>query len=263
MNKQKVAIVTGGSQGIGKAIVKRLIDDGFKVAIAALDNDALHNSVKQFKNDSADVIGIPLNVVNRQQVFDAVDQTVKEFGDLTVMVNNAGVGPATPIDTITPEQFEKSFDINVAGTLWGIQAAHQAFKKLGHGVKIINASSQAGVVGNPNMAIYSGTKFAVRGLTQSAARDLAADHITVNAYAPGVVDTQMMSEVYHQVATAAGKDDEWAKKAVLHVEGWDQVALGRLSTPKDVAKVVGFLAGPDSDYITGQTIIVDGGMQFQ
>lgn len=263
MEKQpKVALVTGGSQGIGKAITKRLIKDGFAVAIVALKNDTLTKTVEEFRNNGDEVIAIPADVSDRDQVFAATETTIKQLGDLNVVVNNAGVGPATPIDTITPDQFHKVFDINVAGNLWGIQAAHQAFKKLGHGGKIINAASQAGIVGNPNMTLYSSSKFAVRGITQVAARDLAKDKITVNAYAPGVVDTPMMQNVYDGIAKQAGKDTGWAKKVVLHTEGWDNVALGRLSKPEDVAKAVSFLAGPDSDYITGQTIIVDGGMVF-
>lgn len=177
--------------------------------------------------------------------------------ELDVLVNNAGLGPTTPIDTITPEQFDKVYHVNVGGVLWGIQAATEAFKKLGHGGKIINATSQAGVVGNPNLALYSGTKFAVRGITQVAARDLADFGITVNAYAPGIVRTPMMMDIAHEVGQNAGKDDEWGMQQFAK-----DITLKRLSEPEDVAAAVSFLAGPDSNYVTGQTIIVDGGMQF-
>ncbi len=107
------------------------------------------------------------------------------------MVNNAGLGPTTPIDTITEEQFKTVYGVNVAGVLWGIQAAHEQFKKFNHG-EIINATSQAGVEGNPGLSLYCSTKFAVRGLTQVAAQDLASEGITVNAFAPGIVQTPMM-----------------------------------------------------------------------
>ena len=123
--------------------------------------------------------------------------------------------------------------------------------------KIINATSQAGVVDNPNLTLYSGTKFAVRGITQVTARDLAPEGITVNAYAPGIVKTPMMFDIAHQVGKNAGKSDEWGMQTFSK-----DIALGRLSEPEDVAAAVSFLAGPDSDYITGQTIEVDGGMQF-
>ena len=191
-------------------------------------------------------------------MFKAVSQVSDQLGGFDVLVNNAGLGPTTPIETITPEQFDKVYHVNVAGPLWGIQAAVPQFEKLNHGGKIINATSQAGVVGNPNLALYSGTKFAVRGFTQVAARDLADKGITVNAYAPGIVKTPMMMDIAHQVGQNAGKDDEWGMQQFAK-----DITLKRLSEPEDVAAAVAFLAGPDSNYVTGQTIIVDGGMQFQ
>lgn len=181
---------------------------------------------------------------------------------MDVLINNAGFGPTTPIDTITPELFDKLYHVNVAGDIWGIQAASKYFKTKNRKKdeiigKIINATSQAGVVGNPNLLLYSSSKFAVRGLTEVAARDLAKSGITVNCYAPGIVKTPMMFDIAHRVGKNAGKDDEWGMKQFSK-----NIALGRLSKPEDVANVVAFLAGSDSDYITGQTIEVDGGMQF-
>lgn len=197
------------------------------------------------------------DVSDRDQVVAALEAVVEKFGDLNVVVNNAGIAPTTPIETITPEQFHQVYNINVCGVLWGTQAATALFRKLGHGGKIINATSQAGVVGNPNLMLYSSSKFAVRGMTQIAARDLAEEGITVNAYAPGIVKTPMMFDIAHQVGKNAGKDDEWGMQTFAK-----DIAMKRLSEPEDVANVVSFLAGPDSNYITGQTIIVDGGMQF-
>ena len=119
-------------------------------------------------------------------------------------MNNAGVAPTTPLDTITEEQFTRTFAINVGGVIWGAQAAQAQFKALPWR-KIINATSQAGVVGNPNLTVYGGTKFAVRGITQTLARDLADSGITVNAYAPGIVKTPMMFDIAHEVGKNAGK----------------------------------------------------------
>ncbi len=113
-------------------------------------------------------------------------------------------------------------------------------------------------MGNPNLMLYSSSKFAVRGMTQIAARDLADYGITVNAYAPGIVKTPMMMDIAHQVGANAGKDDEWGMQTFSK-----DIALKRLSEPEDVSAVVSFLASDDANYITGQTIIVDGGMQFQ
>lgn len=251
----KVAVVTGAGQGIGFAIAKRLHKDGFKVAIVDYNEETAQKAAEQIGETA---IAIRADVSDREQVISALDAVVEKFGDLDVMVNNAGIAPTTPIDTITPELFHKVYEINVGGVLWGTQTAAAVFRKLGHGGKIINATSQAGVVGNRNLMLYSSSKFAVRGMTQIAARDLAKEGITVNAYAPGIVKTPMMFDIAHQVGKNAGKDDEWGMQTFTK-----NIALRRLSEPEDVANVVSFLSGSDSNYITGQTIIVDGGMQFQ
>lgn len=256
-NKTKVALVTGAGQGIGAAIATRLANDGFAVAVADMNTETANKVAEKINSNGGRALPIVVNVAERDNAFEAVRTTIQELGGLDVLVNNAGLGPTTPIDTTTPEQFDKVYHVNVGGVLWGIQAATEAFKKLGHGGKIINATSQAGVVGNPNLALYSGTKFAVRGITQVAARDLADFGITVNAYAPGIVRTPMMMDIAHEVGQNAGKDDEWGMQQFAK-----DITLKRLSEPEDVAAAVSFLAGPDSNYVTGQTIIVDGGMQF-
>jgi len=252
-----VAMVTGGGQGIGEAISKRLASDGFAVAIADLNLDNANKVASAIEADGGKAVAVKTDVSDRDSVFAAVKEASEKLGGFDVIVNNAGLGPTTPIDTITQEQFDTVYHVNVGGVLWGIQAAHAKFKELGHGGKIISATSQAGVVGNPNLALYSGTKFAIRGVTQVAARDLAAEGITVNAYAPGIVKTPMMFDIAHKVGQNAGKDDEWGMQTFAK-----DITLGRLSEPEDVANGVAFLAGPDSNYITGQTLEVDGGMQF-
>ncbi|WP_435236020.1 (S)-acetoin forming diacetyl reductase [Psychromonas sp. PT13] len=256
-NTTKVAMVTGGGQGIGEAICKRLAKDGFAVSVTDLNYENAQKVASDINNNGGKAIAVRVDVADRESVFAAVEETSTKLDEFNVIVNNAGVGPTTPIDTITPEQFDKVYRINVSGVLWGIQAAHKKFKALGHGGKIINATSQAGVVGNPDLALYSGTKFAVRGITQVAARDLAKEGITANAYAPGIVKTPMMFGIAHEVGQQAGESDEWGMQTFAK-----SIALGRLSETEDVAAVVSFLAGPDSNYVTGQTLIVDGGMQF-
>jgi meso-butanediol dehydrogenase/(S,S)-butanediol dehydrogenase/diacetyl reductase len=253
----KVALVTGGGQGIGQAIVERLFADGFKVAIADLNMETAGKVAEKLGGKEAGVITVEANVADRDSVFAAVEKTVADLGGFDVIVNNAGIAPQSPIEEITPELVEKIFSINVNSVIWGTQAAVKAFKELGHGGKIISAASQAGHIGNPGIALYSATKFAVRGFTQTAARDLAKDGITVNTYAPGIVKTPLMADLAKKTADSAGQPEEW---------GWKQftqgITLDRLSEPEDVANVVGFLAGKDSDYITGQSILVDGGMVF-
>lgn len=255
---QEVAFVTGAAQGIGEAIARRLATDGFAVAVADMNADKAREVADTIVQSGGRAVAVTLDVSNRLEVRAAVQKSANQLGDFNVIVNNAGLGPTTPIDSITPELFDKVYHVNVAGTIWGIQAAVEQFRDRHHGGKIINATSQAGVVGNPNLMLYSSTKFAIRGLTQVAARDLAPEGITANAYAPGIVKTPMMMDIAHQVGKNAGKDDAWGMSTFS-----DGIALGRLSEPSDVAKAVSFLAGHDSDYITGQTLIVDGGMQFQ
>lgn len=253
----KVALITGGGQGIGQAVAERLHADGFKVAIADLNIETARKVAEKLGGRKGGAIALKVNVADRDSVFAAVDQAVSELGGFDVIVNNAGIAPTSPIEDITPESIEKLFSINFNGVVWGTQAATKAFRKLGHGGKIISAASQAGHVGNPGIALYSATKFAVRGFTQSAARDLAKYGITVNTYAPGIVKTPLMEDLAKKTAAEAGQPEAW---------GWEQytkgITLGRLSESADVAAVVSFLSGPDSNYITGQSILVDGGMVF-
>lgn len=256
---KKVAFITGAGQGIGEAISYRLATDGFHVAVADFNLETATEVAKALNSKFGDNTAIPIkvDVSDREGVMQAVDEAVAHFGDLHVVINNAGLGPQTPIETFTYEDYRKVYDVNVGGTYWGIQAAVKSFKKLGHGGKIINASSQAGHVGNPGLAVYGGTKFAIRGITQTAAKDLAPLGITVNAFCPGIVKTPMMMGIAEQTGKEAGKDTEWGLKQFSQ-----NITLGRLSEPSDVAACVSYLAGNDSDYMTGQALIIDGGMVF-
>ena len=254
---KKVALVTGAGQGIGKAIALRLVQDGFAVAIADYNDATAQAVADEITQHGGQALAVKVDVSKRDQVFAAVEQARKGLGGFDVIVNNAGVAPSTPIEEIREDVIDKVYNINVKGVIWGIQAAVDAFKKEGHGGKIINACSQAGHVGNPELAVYSSSKFAVRGLTQTAARDLAHLGITVNGYCPGIGKTPMWAEIDRQVSEAAGKPlgygtQEFAKR----------ITLGRLSEPEDVAACVSYLAGPDSNYMTGQSLQIDGGMVF-
>ncbi|MDJ0035469.1 (S)-acetoin forming diacetyl reductase [Pantoea allii] len=255
--KKRVALVTGAGQGIGEAIALRLAKDGFAVAVADFNIETASRVAEKIEKEGSRALAIKVDVSKRDQVFHAVEEARRVLGDFNVIVNNAGVAPSTPIDEITEDVIDKVYNVNVKGVIWGIQAAVKAFASEGHGGKIINACSQAGHVGNPELAVYSSSKFAVRGLTQTAARDLAPAGITVNGFCPGIVNTPMWAEIDRQISEAAGKPvgygtQEFAKR----------ITLGRLSEPEDVAACVAFLAGPDSDYITGQSLLVDGGMVF-
>jgi len=263
MAEAKTAIVTGAGRGIGRAIALRLARDGFKIGALDFNLAAAEETAHLIAARGGKAAAVKADVSEREQVIAAVNKIAGKFGRLDVMVNNAGLAAQTPIEDITPEIYRKIFDVNVGGTYWGMQAALPHFKKrkpakagdiIG---KIINASSQAGQVGNPNLAVYSATKFAVRGITQTAARDLAHLGITVNAYCPGIVRTPMMEELAQKTADENHQTLEW---------GWQywakHIALGLISEPEDVAACVSYLAGPDSDYMTGQALIIDGGMVF-
>src|SRR5271166_6449220 len=229
ISQHKVAIVTGAGQGIGRAIAIRLAQDGFAIGCLDFNADTAKESATQIASGGGEALAVKVDVSHRDQVFQAVDEVVARFGRLDVMINNAGLGPTTPIEDITPEIYRKVFDVNVGGTFWGIQAAVKHFKarkatKKGEVVgKIISASSQAGQVGNPDLAVYGATKFAIRGITQTAAKDLAALGITVNAYCPGIVRTPMMEDIARKVADENGKSVEWG------LEQWAKsVLLGRM-----------------------------------
>ncbi|MGF7444350.1 (S)-acetoin forming diacetyl reductase [Klebsiella michiganensis] len=254
---KKVALVTGAGQGIGKAIALRLVKDGFAVAIADYNDATAQAVADEINRGGGQALAVKVDVSKRDQVFAAVEQARKGLGGFDVIVNHAGVAPSTPIEEIREDVIDKVYNINVKGVIWGIQAAVEAFKKEGHGGKIINACSQAGHVGNPELAVYCSSKFAVRGLTQTAARDLAHLGMTVNGYCPGIVKTPMWAEIDRQVSEAAGKPLGYGTQ-----EFAERITLGRLSEPEDVAACVSYLAGPDSDYMTGQSLLIDGGMVF-
>lgn len=255
--KNKVAFVTGAGQGIGAAIALRLAKDGFAVAVADYNVDTAQQVAEAITRTGGKAVALQVDVAQRDRVFEAVEKARRALGGFDVIVNNAGVAPSTPVADITEEVVDKVYNVNVKGVIWGMQAAIQAFAAEGHGGKIINACSQAGHVGNPELAVYSSSKFAVRGLTQTAAKDLAASGITVNAFCPGIVKTPMWEAIDKQISDAAGEPAGYGTR-----EFAKRITLGRLSEPEDVAACVSFLAGPDSDYMTGQSLLIDGGMVF-
>jgi meso-butanediol dehydrogenase/(S,S)-butanediol dehydrogenase/diacetyl reductase len=198
------------------------------------------------------------DVSRRDEIYAAIDHAEKELGGFDIMINNAGIAQVLALAEVTPEDLDKVLRINVAGVLWGIQAAAKKFKQRKQKGKIISASSIAGHEGYAMLGVYCASKFAVRALTQAAAKEYAGDGITVNAYGPGVVGTDMWVEIDKRFAEVTGaKVGETYKK---FIEG---IALGRAETPEDVAGFVAYLAGPDSDYMTGQTPLIDGGMVYR
>ncbi len=254
----KVAVVTGSGQGIGRAIALRLAKDGFNVALVDVKLDKITAVAKEVAAIGRQATTITADVSQRDEVYAAIDKAEKDLGGFDVMVNNAGIAQVNALADVTPEEVEKIFKINVQGALWGIQAAAKKFIARGQKGKIISASSIAGHEGYAMLGIYSATKFAVRALTQAAAKEYASKGITVNAYCPGVVGTDMWVEIDKRFSETTGAQlGETYKKFV------GGIALGRAETPEDVANLVSFLSSPDSDYITGQAILTDGGMVYR
>src|SRR5450432_3809780 len=252
----KVAIVTGGAQGIGEAIASRLVQEGAKVAIADLNGAKAKAVADELNRSGANAIGISVDVANRAQVQTAIGETVKSFGRLDICFNNAGFNKPLPFMDVDENNFNAIMRVNAWGVLVGIQEAARQMMARGGGGKIINTASIAGRQGYAEFAPYCASKASVISLTQAAAREFGKHKITVNAFAPGVVVTPLWD----------GLEQDMIDKGVIKQKGEfiesfsSSIILGFTSKPKDLAGITAFLASSDSDYITGQVIMSDGGM---
>jgi meso-butanediol dehydrogenase / (S,S)-butanediol dehydrogenase / diacetyl reductase len=243
----KVAIVTGGANGIGEAIVNAFLDCGAKVTIV----DLLPSN-----NESTEsTLYVQADVSNPEQVEAMVENTVNYFGRVDILVNNAGISTMDYFVDIKETDWDKTMDVNAKGVYLCTQAVAKVLKAQGEGGKIINLASQAGKNGYRLMGSYVASKHAVLGLTKVAAIELAKDQINVNAVCPGIVETNMKHterEIGGQLRGLAAED--------IEQEDNSQIPLGRTAVPQDIANVVVFLASKYSDYMTGQGINVTGGM---
>jgi meso-butanediol dehydrogenase/(S,S)-butanediol dehydrogenase/diacetyl reductase len=254
----KIALVTGAGQGIGRAIALRLANDGAHVAIVDLSDEKMRAVADEIRKTGRKATTFKADVSDRSHLYAAVNHAEKELGGFDIIVNNAGIAQVKAIAEVEPGEVDQIFKINVNGVLWGIQAAAKKFKERGQKGKIISACSIAGHDGFELLGVYSATKFAVRALTQAAAKEYATDGITVNAYCPGIVGTDMWVTIDKRMAEITGAEIGATYKK--YVEG---IALGRAQTPEDVAGLVSYLAGPDSDYMTGQAPLIDGGLVYR
>ena len=241
--KNKVAIITGGSRGIGLATAKAFLKEGAAVVITASSPETAQKAVDQLKAEfpQSRVEGISPNLASLEAVTEAFNRVAEQFGGLDILVNNAGVSESTPFESYTQEKFDKVMDLNVKGVFNATRAATEHMIPKGSGV-ILSTSSMVSVYGQPSGVAYPTSKFAVNGLTLSLARELGPKGIRVNAVAPGITETDMMKAVPKEVIEPLIK----------------QIPLRRLGQPEDIANAFVFLASDEASYITGVVLSVDG-----
>jgi D-sorbitol dehydrogenase (acceptor) len=247
----KVALVTGGARGIGRAIVERYIAEGASVAIADLSVAQAREVAEKFGDKAR---GFEVNVASCPSIDEMVASVVSVWGGIDILVNNAAVFDLAPIVDVTEASFDKVFTVNVKGLFFSLQAVARHMIARGQGGKIINMASQAGRRGEALVSVYCASKAAVISLTQSAGLDLIKHKINVNGIAPGVVDTPMWDDVDALFAKYEGSKPGEKKRLVGQA-----VPYGRMGLPEDHTGAAVFLASSDADYVVAQTLNVDGG----
>ncbi|MBT8455580.1 MAG: L-iditol 2-dehydrogenase [Alphaproteobacteria bacterium] len=247
----KIALITGGARGIGRAICEAYAAEGAKVAVADRLTDEAEETVAAL---GASGMAVELDVTDLGSIAAGVALVEDAWGGIDVLVNNAGIFNMCAIEEITPEDYRRQYDVNVAGTIFTTQAVLPGMKKRGKGGAIINFSSQAGRRGEAYVLVYCSSKAAVISITQSMALELAKDNIRVNAIAPGVIDTPMWDHVDSLFAKYENKPLGQKKREVGVA-----VPLGHMGLPEEIADPCVFLASDEARYITAQTLNVDGG----
>lgn len=241
--QDKVAIITGGTRGIGFATVEAFLKEGAKVAMCGSRQETVDKALEKLSAYKESLMGICPKLDDYQSVSDAFDKVVKRFGKLDILINNAGLAASGPTYNFNDDTFDKVIAINVKGVYVCSKKAINLMKENGGG-SIINTSSMVSRVGTPGAIVYPGSKFAVDGMTISLAREIGKDHIRVNCVAPGITETDMMAQAPKEIVAAMAK----------------QVPLQRLAKPEDIASAFVFLASDYASYITGTILRVDGGM---
>lgn len=239
----KVAVVTGGTRGIGFAIVKKFLENGAKVALLGSRQETVDKALQKIKEEdaNAEVVGYWPNLMDASEVEEVFTKVKDMYGSLDILVNNAGVSARESFYDYKPEEFEKVIDLNLNSVFICAQAAAKIMKEQGGGV-ILNTSSMVSLYGQPAGVSYPASKFAVNGLTKSLARELGKDQIRVNAVAPGVTRTDMV----------AALPEEMVKRITA------PIPLGRVGEPEEVADAFLFLASDMASYVTGEILSVDG-----
>lgn len=246
MLQGKVAIVTGGTRGIGFAIVRTYLQNGAKVALFGSREETVNKALDELKAENAawEVIGMAPDLTDYAAVKAAVDDVAHHFGKVDILVNNAGISAREPLEAYEPESFKRIMDLNVTALFNGCKAVEPIMKEQGGGC-IINTSSMVSLYGQPSGVGYPTSKFAVNGMTKSLARELGRIGIRVNAVAPGVTRTDMVAALPPEMVARISAP----------------IPLGRIGEPEEVANVFLFLASDLASYVTGAVISVDGAAQ--
>ena len=239
----KTALITGSARGIGKSIAERLASQGAQIVISDVMMDVAEETVKEFKNKGYEAYAIKADVSNADDVKTLIKETIEKYQTLDIMVNNAGITRDTLMIRMKENDWDLVLNINLKGAFLMTQATAKVMMKQRSG-KIVNISSVVGQMGNAGQANYSASKAGLIGLTKSSARELASRGITVNAIAPGFIESEMTEKLPEEVR------NEFMKST----------ALKRFGKPEDIAAAVAFLVSDDASYITGQILAVNGGL---
>ncbi len=251
----KTALITGAARGIGLAFAQAYAREGARFALADIDSERALEAAYEINKSTGDyAISVEMDVTEQASIDNAVAHTAKVLGQIDILINNAAIFSAAPITEIGRADYQRVFDINVAGTLFTLQAVARHMIENGIRGRIINMASQAGRRGEPLVAVYCASKAAVISLTQSAGQNLIKHGINVNAIAPGVVDGEHWDGVDAFFAKYEGKKPGQKKKEV-----GDAVPYGRMGTADDLTGMAIFLASDEAEYIVAQTYNVDGG----
>ncbi|CAF4027329.1 unnamed protein product [Rotaria sordida] len=255
----RVALVTGAARGIGRAIALRLAKDGFNVAVN--DIEASSSDLQKVQQEIEEIgrksIAITADVSDSKSVEKMMEDAAQKLGSLDVVVANAGIGDVKSLLDTTVEEWDRVFAVNMRGVFLCYKEAAKIMIKQGRGGKIIGAGSSVAYKACAMIGPYCTTKWGIRGLTQAAAIEWAPYNITVNAYGPGFIKTSLSDKSNEEFAKLQGKTVEDIVNDAVKT-----IPLGRVGYPDDVANLVSFLASKDSDYITGQNILVNGGRDF-
>ena len=239
----KVAVVTGGAKGIGRALTRAFASEGARVVLSGRDEAALAEACEEVRSGGGEALGVRADVSQEAEANELCDRTVKEFGKADILVNNAGVTRDGLLLRMSDADWDQVLDTNLKGAFHCIRAFAKPMVRQRWG-RIVNVSSVIGLIGNAGQANYAASKAGLIGLTKSIAKELASRHITVNAVAPGFIETAMTGALGDKV-----------REALLA-----QIPLGRLGSPEDVAHAVTYLSSEEAAYVTGQVLTVDGGM---